>query len=56
MWRNSTTIRPGQIDVVVHPAIDVTTWTTDKLTERVADVRQLYLDTFAHWPTSEASR
>jgi 1-acyl-sn-glycerol-3-phosphate acyltransferase len=50
MWRDAMTIRPGCIDVVVHPAIDVRDWMTDELTERVAEVRQLYIDTLACWP------
>jgi putative phosphoserine phosphatase / 1-acylglycerol-3-phosphate O-acyltransferase len=53
MWRDSATIRPGLIDVVVHPAIDVSTWAADELTPRVAQVRQLYTDTLAGWPCSE---
>ncbi len=46
------TIRAGCVDVVVHPAIDVSAWTTDELIERVAGVRQLYADTLASWPES----
>jgi putative phosphoserine phosphatase / 1-acylglycerol-3-phosphate O-acyltransferase len=53
MWRNSATIRPGRVDVVVHPAIDVSEWKADELTQRVERVRQLYADTFASWPGSE---
>lgn len=58
MWRDSATIRPGRIDVVVHPAIDVSGWTAGELTKRVAEVRQLYVDTLASWPGpgSEAHR
>jgi HAD superfamily hydrolase (TIGR01490 family) len=54
MWRDAMTIRPGCVDVVVHPAIDVTAWSADELTERVAGVRQLYADTLACWPESES--
>jgi HAD superfamily hydrolase (TIGR01490 family) len=53
MWRDAVTIRPGRVDVVVHPAIAVSAWTTGELTERVAEVRQLYVDTLASWPGSE---
>lgn len=52
MWRDAVTIRPGRVDVVVHPAIGVSAWTTAELTERVAEVRQLYVDTLASWPGS----
>jgi putative phosphoserine phosphatase/1-acylglycerol-3-phosphate O-acyltransferase len=54
MWRDAATIRPGCVDVVVHPAIDVSAWTAGKLTQRVAEVRQLYLDTLASWPGPES--
>src|SRR6266536_2259500 len=53
MWRDAVTIRPGRVDVVVHPAIAVSAWTVSELTERVAEVRQLYVDTLASWPGSE---
>jgi putative phosphoserine phosphatase/1-acylglycerol-3-phosphate O-acyltransferase len=53
MWREAVTSRPGRVDVVVHPAIAVSAWTTGELTERVAEVRQLYVDTLASWPGSE---
>ncbi len=56
MWRDAMTIRAGCVDVVVHPAIDVSAWTTDELTERVAGVRQLYADTLASWPESRPGR
>jgi putative phosphoserine phosphatase/1-acylglycerol-3-phosphate O-acyltransferase len=52
MWRDAVTIRRGRVDVVVHPAIPVSAWTTAELTERVAEVRQLYVDTLASWPGS----
>jgi putative phosphoserine phosphatase / 1-acylglycerol-3-phosphate O-acyltransferase len=51
MWRDAITIRPGVVDVVVHPAVDVSAWTTDELAKRVAEVRQLYADTLASWPS-----
>jgi len=54
MWRDAVTIRPGCVDVVVHPAIDVSSWKTGELTERVAEVRQLYIDTLASWPGHES--
>jgi HAD superfamily hydrolase (TIGR01490 family) len=50
MWRDAMTIRSGRVDIVVHPPIDVSAWTTQELTKRVAEVRQLYLDTLNSWP------
>ncbi|MGN6337680.1 HAD-IB family hydrolase [Mycobacterium sp.] len=51
--RNSTVINPGTVDVAVFPPISVQDWTLDTLPERIAEVRQLYLDTLAHWPVDE---
>ncbi|MGB9308566.1 MAG: HAD-IB family hydrolase/lysophospholipid acyltransferase family protein [Mycobacterium sp.] len=48
--RNSTTLNPGTVDVVVFPPIPVDDWTLDTLNERIAEVRQLYLDTLSDWP------
>lgn len=51
--RNSTTINPGTVDVAVFPPISVQDWTVETLSERIAEVRQLYLDTLANWPVDE---
>jgi putative phosphoserine phosphatase / 1-acylglycerol-3-phosphate O-acyltransferase len=51
--RNSTTINPGTVDVAVFPPIPVDDWTLDTLSDRIAEVRQLYLDTLAQWPVGE---
>ncbi|BBX42693.1 HAD-IB family hydrolase/lysophospholipid acyltransferase family protein [Mycobacterium simiae] len=51
--RNSTTINPGTVDVAVFPPISVQDWTVETLPERIAEVRQLYLDTLANWPVDE---
>ena len=49
--RNSSTFNPGSVDVAVFPPIAVDDWTTENLSERIAEVRQLYLDTLKDWPT-----
>lgn len=51
--RNSAIINPGTVDVAVFPPISVQHWTLDTLDERIAEVRQLYLDTLANWPVGE---
>ncbi|OBF82878.1 hypothetical protein A5791_03930 [Mycobacterium sp. 852002-51163_SCH5372311] len=51
--RNSTIMNPGTVDVAVFPPIPVDDWTLDTLPERIAEVRQLYLDTLADWPVDE---
>jgi putative phosphoserine phosphatase/1-acylglycerol-3-phosphate O-acyltransferase len=48
--RNSSTFNPGTVDVAVFPPIPVDDWTTENLAERIAEVRQLYLDTLRDWP------
>jgi putative phosphoserine phosphatase/1-acylglycerol-3-phosphate O-acyltransferase len=51
--RNSSTINPGTVDVAVFPPIPAGDWTLETLPERIAEVRQLYLDTLANWPVDE---
>jgi putative phosphoserine phosphatase/1-acylglycerol-3-phosphate O-acyltransferase len=52
VWPLGTQVmRPGTVDVVVHPPVPTTDWTDDDLDERIADVRRLYLQTLADWPT-----
>jgi putative phosphoserine phosphatase/1-acylglycerol-3-phosphate O-acyltransferase len=51
--RNSSTFNPGSVDVAVFPPIPTDDWTTDNLNERIAEVRQLYLDTLKDWPQDE---
>jgi putative phosphoserine phosphatase/1-acylglycerol-3-phosphate O-acyltransferase len=51
--RNSTTMNPGTVDVAVFPPISVRDWTVETLSDRIAEVRQLYLDTLADWPLDE---
>ena len=48
--RNSSTFNPGTVDVAVFPPIPIDDWTTENLEERIAEVRQLYLDTLKNWP------
>ncbi|HET9875349.1 MAG TPA: HAD-IB family hydrolase/lysophospholipid acyltransferase family protein [Mycobacterium sp.] len=51
--RDSITINPGTVDVAVFPPVSVAEWTVDTLPERIAEIRQLYLDTLADWPVDE---
>jgi HAD superfamily hydrolase (TIGR01490 family) len=50
MARNAKTLRSGTIPVVVHPPIDVAHWGQDDLDQRIAEVRQTYIDTLEDWP------
>ena len=51
--RDSSTFNPGTVDVVVYPPIPIDDWTHDNLPDRIAEVRQLYLDTLRDWPHDE---
>ena len=51
--RNSTTMNPGTVDVAVFPPISVSDWTLDTLPDRIAEIRQLFVDTLAEWPVDE---
>jgi putative phosphoserine phosphatase / 1-acylglycerol-3-phosphate O-acyltransferase len=54
--RDSTTFNPGMVDVVVYPPIPVDDWTVDNLPDRIAQIRQLYLDTLKNWPRDEVPK
>ncbi|MHA3020497.1 HAD-IB family hydrolase [Mycobacterium sp. BMJ-28] len=51
--RDSATFNAGTVDVAVFPPISTDDWNHDNLAERIAEVRQLYLDTLLHWPHDE---
>jgi putative phosphoserine phosphatase/1-acylglycerol-3-phosphate O-acyltransferase len=51
--RNSSTFNPGTVDVAVYPPIPVDDWTAENLPERIAEVRQVFLDTLKAWPHDE---
>lgn len=53
--RDSIAINPGTVDVAVFPPIPVDGWTVETLPERIAEVRQLYLDALADWPGDEST-
>ena len=50
MWRDSRIARSGTIEVAVHPPIHVADWALDELDKRVAEVRDLYVQTLENWP------
>ncbi|MDO5502739.1 MAG: HAD-IB family hydrolase, partial [Actinomycetia bacterium] len=55
MWRDSYTVKPGTVQVVVKEPIDVSDWGHDEMRERVAEVRAMYADTLARWPQGPAT-
>ena len=55
MWRDSYTLKPGTIQVVIKEPIDVSAWEPDEVRERVAEVREMFANTLARWPQGEAT-
>jgi putative phosphoserine phosphatase/1-acylglycerol-3-phosphate O-acyltransferase len=55
-WRDSMRVRPGTIDVLVLPPVSVADWTLDDLDDRVAGVRQQFVDALADWPEPAGAR
>jgi len=51
--RDANVLNPGTVDVAVLPPIPTDDWTLDDLQDRIAGVRQLYLDTLADWPRGD---
>jgi putative phosphoserine phosphatase/1-acylglycerol-3-phosphate O-acyltransferase len=51
MWKGSPLIRKGTVDVAVLEPISTEAWKVEELDDRVAGVRQRYLDTLADWPS-----
>ncbi|MGB1906038.1 MAG: lysophospholipid acyltransferase family protein, partial [Spongiibacter sp.] len=54
MWREDQVMRAGTVDICVLDAIDVSQWADDELEERIAEVRQLFVDTLENWPEAAA--
>ncbi len=50
MESHSLLITPGVAQVVVHPPIPTDKWTRKNLDTKIAEIRQLYLDTLDDWP------
>jgi putative phosphoserine phosphatase/1-acylglycerol-3-phosphate O-acyltransferase len=48
--RNSTTLNPGTVDVVVLPPVSAADWTTRDLQERIEEIRMAYVNLLAEWP------
>jgi putative phosphoserine phosphatase / 1-acylglycerol-3-phosphate O-acyltransferase len=54
MWRGSQAIRPGTVEVVALDPIDTSEWERADVAEHTEEVRDLFVETLAHWPGSEA--
>jgi putative phosphoserine phosphatase/1-acylglycerol-3-phosphate O-acyltransferase len=49
--RGGSAINAAEVDVAVLPPISVDDWTVDDVDERIAQVRDLFLDVLHDWPT-----
>jgi putative phosphoserine phosphatase/1-acylglycerol-3-phosphate O-acyltransferase len=56
MWRGSQVLRPGTIEVCVLPPVDTSDWQRETIADHVAEVRGMFLDTLANWPTEPDRR
>jgi putative phosphoserine phosphatase / 1-acylglycerol-3-phosphate O-acyltransferase len=46
MWRGSSVVRPGTVDVVVLPPVNTDRWRTEDLDRHIAAIRLSYMETF----------
>ena len=51
LWRGSTFLRSGTLDVAVLPPISVEDWSDEDLGQRVTETRALFVRTLAAWPS-----
>ena len=56
MWRGSQTLRPGTVEVGVLPPVDTSDWQRETIADHVAEVRGMFLETLANWPTEPDRR
>jgi putative phosphoserine phosphatase/1-acylglycerol-3-phosphate O-acyltransferase len=50
LWRGSKVMRSGTVDIHVHEPISAADWTPETLTERIAEVHELFVRTLEDWP------
>ena len=53
MWRGASTISPGTVQVRVLPPVPTDGWTVEELDERIAEVRQSYVEALGNWSGRE---
>lgn len=51
MAAHSMVIHSGEVDVAVLEPVSTEGWTKENLDEKIAEVRQMYLDTLEDWPS-----
>jgi putative phosphoserine phosphatase/1-acylglycerol-3-phosphate O-acyltransferase len=55
MAPHSYVVNPGTVQVVVLPPVDTSSWTEETVEQHRDDVRQMYVDTLAHWPEPDTA-
>ena len=53
MWNKSMVVHPGTVDVHVLDPVPTDHWTPENLSDRIAEIRQSYVDTFEDWPQED---
>jgi putative phosphoserine phosphatase/1-acylglycerol-3-phosphate O-acyltransferase len=56
MWARSNVVRPGTVQVRVLPPVSTRGWSAEELDARVAEVRQMFVETLATWPLLNPGR
>ncbi|MEU5840766.1 HAD-IB family hydrolase [Rhodococcus sp. NPDC047139] len=51
LWKHSSLLRSGTVDVAVLEPIDVSGWSRENLPEHIAEVEDLYRRTLSSWPS-----
>ena len=52
-WRGGVLMNPGTVDVAVLDPLDTADWRQDTVRTHAADVREMFVQTLAHWPTGD---
>lgn len=52
LWKHSTLLRSGTVDVAVLDPIDVSEWRVSDLDTHITAVEDLYRKTLTDWPTA----
>jgi putative phosphoserine phosphatase/1-acylglycerol-3-phosphate O-acyltransferase len=56
MWRGAQTVRPGRVQVAVLPPVVTSAWSRQTISAHVAEVRDRFVETLAHWPSEPIDR
>ena len=54
MWRGSQTLHSGTVEVAVLPPVETSSWTVKTIDRHVDEVREMFLETLAEFPETDA--